>query len=421
MNYEEFLKCKLAHKSTSGFDVAEEFMNPSLFDFQAYIVRKALQFGKYAIFAECGLGKTLMQLEWAKQVNSNIGQPVLILCPLAVAEQTIEIGSEFGYTVNYYGSGSIQIVNYDQIDNIDPSFFAGIVLDESSILKNFNGQTKKKLIDQFSRTPYRLCCTATPSPNDDMEICNHAEFLDQGKTNEILAMYFTHDGGDTGVWRLKGHARKRFWNWVKTWSCFVSNPSDIGFDGSKYILPKLNLIDIEVQSPNKTMRLFNDVHVSATNFNQELRETKEVRLNEVVQIIKNNPTEQFIVWIKQNEEADYLTDRLTDFREVRGSDPSDQKKKDLMDFAHNRYRILVTKTKIAQFGLNFQNCHNQIFASLDFSFEGTYQAIRRSYRFGQTKPVNIYMITTNSMANVIGAIRQKETQFELMKYHLTTN
>jgi hypothetical protein len=176
-------------------------------------------------------------------------------------------------------------------------------------------------------------------------------------------MYFTHDGGDTGQWRLKGHARRKFWNFVKTWSCFVSNPCDLGFDGSNFILPKLNLIEVEVQSPARDGRLFNDIHVSATNFNQELRETKEARLNEALEIIKNNEG-QFIVWVKQNEEADYICERLTDYREIRGSDTVEKKERDIMDFKHEKYRILITKTKIAQYGLNLQNCHNQIFAQM---------------------------------------------------------
>lgn len=428
MNYQEFLERKLRHNTEMGFDIHEDYLNKNLFDFQKYIVRKALRNGKYAIFADCGLGKTLMQLEWANQIVRNTAMPVLILCPLAVAAQTIEEGEKFGIKVDHYSNNSInetfpniQIINYDQIDNITAYQFAGVVLDESSILKNVTGATKQKILEMFSKTPYKLCCTATPSPNDDMEICNHAEFLGQGKSSQILSMYFTHDGGETQQWRLKGHARRRFWNFVKTWSCFVSNPYDLGFDGSQYNLPKLNLIDVEVQSPIKSGRLFNDINVNATNFNQSLRETKTERMNQVIQILNDNPNDQFIVWIKQNEEGDYLSDILSDFREVRGNDSPEKKERDLMDFAHGKYRILVTKTKIAQFGLNFQNCHNQIFASLDFSFEGTYQAIRRSYRFGQKNSVNIYMITVDSMANVIGAIRQKENQFEVMKYHLTTN
>src|SRR5690606_18803688 len=279
--------------------VADKFLNPVLFDFQKYCVRKALQYGKYALFEECGLGKTLQQVEWAHQVVKHTNESVLIMCPLAVSGQTIEQARYLmGYTINRLAFGipeilpvGIYITNYEQIDNVNPSDFVGIVLDESSILKNFQGQTKKRLIEMFSKTPYKLCCTATPSPNDDTEITNHAEFLNQGRREEILAMYFTHDGGNTSEWVLKGHAKKRFWNWVKTWSLFVSNPSDIGFDGSRFQLPELIVDDIAVKVPVKQGLLFNHIPVSATNYNQELRETKELRLQEALQIIKSKPDE----------------------------------------------------------------------------------------------------------------------------------
>jgi hypothetical protein len=423
MTYEELIERKLKYNTSSGFDIPEHFLNPMLFDFQKYIVRKALANGVYAIFADCGLGKTMMQLEWAHQVSKNTAGKVLILCPLAVAGQTIEEGLKLGYDVLRVAaggviSGDIVITNYDQLDNINCDEFVGVVLDESSILKNFNGATKKKLFEKFTRTPFKLCCTATPSPNDDTEITNHAEFLRQGVSNEILAMYFTHDGGDTGTWRLKGHARKRFWSWVKTWSIFVSNPADLGFDGSRYILPGLNLNEYEVKVPSAGLKLFNDVSVSATNFNEELRKTKEARLNKVVDLV-NNSSENFIIWIKQNEEGEYLRKLLPDAVEVRGSEDPEIKEKKLLGFAKNEFRILITKAKIAQYGLNYQNCHNQVFAALDFSFESLYQAIRRSYRFGQKHEVNIHLITTDTMQNVIGAIRQKQNQFEVMKNHLT--
>jgi hypothetical protein len=423
MTYKEFIETKLQYNTESGFDIPEQFLDNNLFDFQKYIVRKALRAGRYAIFADCGLGKTLMQIVWANQVFRNTSLPVIILCPLAVSGQTIDEGAKFGYDIKRIGAGEsssgIYITNYEQLDKHSFYEYGGVVLDESSILKNFNGATKKKLLETFSKTPYKLCCTATPSPNDDMEITNHSEFLNQGKSNEILAMYFTHDGGDTGQWRLKGHARKRFWNWVKTWSSFVSNPSDLGFDGSRFILPDLILRDnYQVKVPANNFQLFNQASVSATNFNAELRKTLVARMDQVIEIV-NSSSENFIIWIKQNVEADYLMGKLPDAIEVRGSEDAEIKEKKLLGFAKNEFRILVTKTKIAQFGLNFQNCHNQVFASLDFSFESLYQAIRRSYRFGQKYPVTIHLVTTDTMQNVIGAIRQKQNQFELMKMHLT--
>src|SRR5690606_10868590 len=289
-----------------------------------------------------------------------------------------------------------------------------------SILKNEMGKIKKRCVEMFRSTPYKLCCTATPSPNDDTEITNHAEFLNQGRREEILAMYFTHNGGNTTEWVLKGHAKKRFWNWVKTWSLFVSDPSDIGFDGSDYKLPELIVHDVTVKVPVKQGMLFNHIPVSATNYNQELRETKEQRLQEVLNIVNARKTESFIVWIKQHEEADWLAQRLPsdEFREVRGSDSPQSKEQDLLDFAHNKYRILITKTKIAGIGMNFQNCHNEIFASPDFSFEQMYQAIRRMYRFGQTQSVNVWMIIADTMGNVKATLQQKQQQFEELKQYL---
>ncbi len=421
MNYTEFLQLKEKNSIQSGFQIDESFLHPLLFPFQKYIVKKALSYGKYAIFSECGTGKTLMQLEWAKHVCSNTNGSVLILCPLAVSAQTIEEGLKIDCKVSRLPvvEKGIYISNYEQIENIDASQFSGIVLDESSILKNFSGATKKKLIDLFNKTPYKLCCTATPSPNDDMEICNHAEFLNQGRREEILAMYFTHDGGETAKWRLKGHAVKKFWNFVKSWSIMCSNPSDLGFDGSQFLLPKLNLIDRVIPVPVQQGKLFNDVSVNATNFNAELRLTLVSRMDEVVTIV-NESKENFIIWIKQNVESEYLMGKI-DAKEVRGSQDTFIKEKLLLGFAHDDFRILVTKTKIACYGLNYQNCHNQIFASLDFSFEQLYQAIRRSYRFGQKHPVNIWLITTDTMQNVIQAIKEKQEQFENMKYHLTLN
>jgi hypothetical protein len=289
-------------------------------------------------------------------------------------------------------------------------------LDESSILKNFEGATKKQIIDGFKDTPYKLACTATPSPNDPMELGNHAEFLDVMGRNEMLAMYFIHDGGETAKWRLKGHAVKLFYQFVGSWAIMLNKPQDIGFTMEGYNLPSLNLIERQIVTPKRDNgSLFNDAIISATNFNQELRLTKDLRLQEVVDIVNSKPDENFIIWVKQNEEGDLLRKMLPEAKEVKGSDTNEYKEKTLLGFANNDFRILITKTKIASFGMNYQNCRNQIFASLDFSFEGLYQAIRRSYRFGQKNEVNIYLITTDTMANVNQSINNKQKQFELMQ------
>jgi DNA modification methylase len=408
MDYNQFLESKRKAHVYSGFDVGE--LNPNLFEFQKFIVKRALKAGKYAIFADCGLGKTLMQLEWAHQVYKHTNKTILILAPLAVKGQTINEAIKFKIPID-----GIEINNYEQLDNIESQKYSGIVLDESSILKNFEGETKKKIIDLFKLTPYKLACTATPSPNDPMELGNHAEFLDVMGRNEMLAMYFVHDGGETSKWRLKGHAVKLFYQFVGTWSIMLNKPNDIGFQMQDYDLPSLNLIEKQIITKKRDNGLlFNDAIISATNFNQELRFTKIERLDEVAKIV-NNSTDNFIIWIKQNEEGELLKKLIPEAIEVKGSDSNEYKEKMLLGFANNQFRVLITKTKIASFGLNYQNCNNQIFASLDFSFEGLYQAIRRSYRFGQKQAVNIYLITTDTMSNVKQSIDNKQKQFELMQ------
>ncbi len=414
-DYLNFLEKKQKKHIQSGFEVDEKQLNNLMFPFQKFIVKRALKAGKYAIFADCGLGKTLMQLEWANQVNKHTNKPVLILAPLAVVGQTKQEGFKFGINMD-----SIHVNNYEQLENIDFNIYSGIVLDESSILKNYEGSTKKLIIDLFKKTPYKLACTATPSPNDPMELGNHSEFLDVMNRNEMLAMYFVHDGGETAKWRLKGHAVKLFYQFVGSWSIMLNKPQDIGFEMNGYDLPKLNLIENQiVTSKRNNGSLFNDAIISATNFNQELRLTKIERLDEVVKIINSKPDENFIIWIKQNEEGDLLKKLLPEAKEVKGSDTNEWKEKTLLGFANNEFRILITKTKIASFGMNYQNCRNQIFASLDFSFEGLYQAIRRSYRFGQKNEVNIYLITTDTMSNVNEAINKKQKQFEIMQNEMS--
>lgn len=412
MSYKLFLDAKKIKIKESGFDVVSSELNQNLFDFQKFIVSKALKAGKYAIFADCGLGKTLMQLEWAYQVEKRTRKPVLIIAPLAVTGQTIGEGEKFGISVDH-------IVNYEQLEKIDCSVFSGVVIDESSILKNFDGAYRNLIIQKFHATPYKLACTATPSPNDVMELGNHAEFLNLMSRSEMLATYFVHDGGETAKWRLKGHSVDSFWKWVSSWSMMLSKPSDIGFDSEGYELPELKIIEKEVKTSNRNNgTLFNDIAVSAIDFNKELKITLIDRIEKVEQIV-NNSRENFIVWVKQNEESASLKKLIPGSVEVKGSDDVEYKKNKLLGFAKNEFRVLITKAKIAQFGLNYQNCHNQIFASFDFSFESLYQAIRRSYRFGQKHPVNIYLITTDTMQNVVESIKKKQSQFEQMQKQMT--
>jgi hypothetical protein len=351
-----------------------------------------------------------MQLSWAEAVARHMNGRVLILAPLAVRAQTIAEAERFGIDMSM-----IHVNNYEQIDNIDCAKYVGVVLDESSILKNFEGATKTLIVESFKNTPYKLACTATPSPNDPMELGNHADFLDVMGRNEMLAMYFVHDGGETAKWRLKGHAIDTFYRFIGSWSIMLSKPSDIGFNAEGYSLPPLNLIERTIATEKRDNgQLFNETAISATNFNQELRLTKVSRLSEVVDIV-NASDESFIIWVKQNEEGEYLRKAITDAIEVKGSDTTEYKESRLLGFARGEFRVLITKAKIAQFGMNFQNCRNQVFASVDFSFEGLYQSIRRSYRFGQKNEVNIYMITTDTMQNVVESINRKQEQFKYMQ------
>ena len=414
MNYKEFLKTKKKSFLESGFEINESELNINLFDFQKYIVKRALKCGRFAIFADCGLGKTLMQLSWANAVFVHTGMKVLILAPLAVSGQTKQEALKFGITLDCF-----DIINYEQLDNIDVSIYSGVVLDESSILKNYNGSTKQKILDLFKFHKYKLACTATPSPNDHIELGNHAEFLNVITSKEMVSIFFINDAFNKdhtiSKWRLKKHSTKDFWNWVSSWSLMVSNPSDLGFLGDGYVLPELfmNELQIEVKKQSNG-KLFNDINVSATDFYKELKVTQENRVKAVAEIL-NNSNENFIVWVKSNDEETELLSLVPDAISVNGSCNPEVKEKRLLGFANNEFRVLVTKTKIAQFGLNYQNCKNQIFLSFDFSFEGLYQAIRRSWRFGQKNNVNITLVTVETKGNVIESIKEKQLKFENMQ------
>ena len=407
MNYEELLNRKKKKAQATGFEA--NYLPQFLFHFQKHIVKKALQIGRYAIFADCGLGKTAMQLVWAANVVNHTKGEVLIFAPLAVVDQTKEEAAKFDIPMT-----GITVINYEQIDNIDCSIYSGIVLDESSILKNFTGKYKRKIISEFDETPYKLACTATPSPNDLNEIGNHSEFLNHLTARDMRSKWFVRDEGMNN-YRLKGHAKKSFYGWISSWATMITKPQDLGFQDEGYDLPDLNFIEKEVKRENREdMLLFPSGHVNATAFNKELRLTINERFEEVAKIA-NASKDQFIVWVNQNAEADKALELIPDAVDVRGSDKPSHKAKKLLDFAKGKFRVLVTKKKIAQFGLNYQNCHNQIFASLDFSFEGLYQAIRRSYRFGQKNNVNIYLITTDTMQNVVDSINRKQIQFKEMQ------
>ncbi len=412
--YQDFLKQKEKTFINSGFDISYDELNVNMFDFQKYAVKTALMKGRFALFFDCGLGKTLMQLEWAKHVSNHTNKPTLVLAPLAVSSQTINEGSKFGIDVSSYGSGKIQITNYEQLKNIDCSAFGGVVLDESSILKGRDGKLSRLIIDSFKQTPYKLACTATPSPNDHMELGQHSEFIGAMSYLEMLSMFFVHDGGETSKWRLRKHAKDNFWKYVCTWSMSMDKPQTLGFQACGYDLPEIEYIEHIIPVYNDKNTLFGDVAVSATELNRDLKRSMNDRINKAVDLVNSN-NEQWIVWGLQNAETYQLSKRLDNSFNVQGADKPEYKADKLNGFAKGEFKTLITKTSIAGFGRNYQNCHNMVFCSYDFKFEEFYQAVRRCYRFGQKNKVKVHILIPESQVNVRKSILEKQKKhFEMI-------
>lgn len=427
MEYKEFLKTKRKTFIESGFKIDETKLNKHLFAFQKFVVSIALFKGKFAIFADCGLGKTLMQLAWAEQVSSKTKKPVLILSPLAVVPQTIDEGTKFGINIQVFTIDSEidEITNYEQLKNIDVSKYSGVVLDESSILKGRDGKLSSLIIEMFKQTPYKLCCTATPSPNDHMELGQHSEFLGAMSYLEMLAMFFVHDGGETSKWRLRKHAKDAFWKYVSEWSIAIDKPSTLGFHSENYDLPEIEFIEHIIPVENKSGNLFGDVAVSATELHQDLNRSFDARIQKTVELVNSN-NEQWIVWCLKNIESDTLSKLLSDSVNVQGSDSPEYKAKNLNGFAKKEFKTLITKTSIASFGMNYQQACHMLFTSYDFKFEQFYQAVRREYRFGQKRKVFVHILVPESQTNVRQAILEKQKQHteritEMAKYSAETN
>jgi len=411
ISYDSFINNKRATMPSSGFIVDRETLHESLFDFQKDIDRWALRRGRAAIFAGTGLGKTRMQIEWAMKVHQLSGGDVLLLAPLAVAAQTIREGAVLGYDITMCRSQDdvrpgLNIANYEMLHHFEPILFEGVVLDESSILKSFTGKMRTELIESFSFTPYRLACTATPAPNDYMEIGNHAEFLGVMSRTEMLSMYFVHDGGETQKWRLKGHAEDTFWKWVASWGVVLEKPSDLGYLDDGYILPPLTITDHVIDAEGELAK-------TLSQRQKARRETAEERVAACAEIV-NASDQTFLVWCDLNVESEMLTKAIPGAVEVKGSDKAAHKEKALLDFAAGKIRVLVTKPKIAGFGMNWQHCADMAFVGLSDSFEQVFQAIRRCYRFGQTRPVNVTMITSSREGATAENIKRKETDFRKM-------
>jgi superfamily II DNA or RNA helicase len=418
MTYKEFLASKRFVLESSGFDIDKTELNPMLYEFQKDIVRWALKKGKACIFADCGLGKTPMQLSWAYQVHKHTGGKILILAPLAVAEQTRREAEKFGYDAKVVEEQSecidgINITNYEKLDRFVANEFIGVVLDESSILKSYSGKVRTAIIQNFHDTTYKLACTATPAPNDYMELSNHSEFCGVMTRAEMLSMFFVHDGGQTSKWRLKGHAVDVFWQWLATFSVFIDNPVNIGYKVAGYDLPQLNIQEIIVDGNEPIKET-----LTLTERRQARKDSLTLRCEKAAEIA-NNSDEQWLIWCDLNDESAKLHEVINDSVEVKGSDKPEHKSNSMIGFSEGKIKCLVTKPSIAGFGMNWQNCHNMIFTGLSDSYEQFYQAVRRCYRFGQKKPVNVYIIISAKEGCVKENIERKQADFLKMQREMT--
>jgi DNA modification methylase len=418
MDYNTFLQTKRAGATTAGIEVSLSEINETLFPFQRVLVQWALRKGRAALFADTGLGKSFMQLEWARLT----GQRALIIAPLSVARQTVNEARKIGIEAHYTRSGDdlingINITNYEMLDHFQATDFGAVVLDESSILKSLDGKTKAKLIEMFANCPYRLCATATPAPNDIAELANHAEFLGIMSRQEMLAMFFVHDSNHTAHagWRLKKHAEEPFYRWLASWSMSVKKPSDLGdFDDSGYNLPALSVEPVIVETEYvPDGKLFYTGLSGIQDRSQARKGTVEERVQKAVELVQGND-EQWILWCGRNDESTLLHKLIPDSVEIIGSDSPDRKIQAIEAFQEGRYRVLVTKAKIAGYGINLQNCHNMAFVGIGDSFESYYQCIRRCYRFGQERPVNVKIILSEIEQEIYANVMRKEGEAQIM-------
>jgi DNA modification methylase len=420
-DYEAFLASKQVHAPATGFDCGP--VNAAAKPFQADIVRWALKRGRAAIFADTGLGKTFMQLEWARHVAENHGK-VLILAPLAVAAQTVREAAKFGVHgvahVHAPSGDMIQVTNYEKLHKFNPADYAGVVLDESSILKSYMGKTKRAIIDAFKGTRFKLACTATPAPNDHLELGNHAEFLEVMDSNEMISRWFLNDTMKAGGYRLKKHAAKDFWRWVASWAVSVTMPSDLGYSDDGYILPKLTIeshtvaVDITSDTGGRLMRV---PDMSSTAIHRELKRTTADRAAKVAEIVA--APGQWLVWCYSDYEADALLKAIPEALDIRGSQTEAAREATLNDFTDGRLRVFISKPQLSGFGMNWQHCNQVAFVGLSYSFESYYQAIRRVWRFGQQRPVICHIVQAETEGALVATIESKEKEFRAMRQEMT--
>lgn len=418
MNYENFIGAKLGTVSYIGID-SSSMRDYAMFPHQHDLTAWALRRGRAAIFADTGLGKSRIQLAWADTICRETGGNVLILAPLAVAEQTREEGASIGVDVTHAREArdvrsGIVITNYDRLHKFDATQFVGVVLDESSIIKHHAAKTLQTLLDTFIATPFKLCATATPAPNDWTELGNHAQFLGIRSRSEMLAEFFIHDGGDTQTWRLKGHARQVFWRWVASWGAMLRSPADLGYDASAYALPQLNVYQHTVETEH------NPAHGLFAMEAQTLMERRGARRNSLIERVQacanmvNSDRKPWVVWCDLNAEGEALTAAIDGAVQIAGADDSDVKEKRLHDFAHGKIRVLVSKPSICGFGLNWQHCARMAFVGVTDSFEAYYQSVRRCWRFGQKRPVDVHIFASQQEGAVVANLKRKESDAAAM-------
>lgn len=421
MSYAEFLARKAVADPPTGLDTIPP-LPEALFPFQRDMVRWALRRGRAAIFAGTGLGKSLMELAWADALHRAAGINTLLLTPLAVAAQMVREAEKFGLPARQVRSQEdcgpgVNITNYAKLPHFDLSRFGAVVLDESSILKAHDGKTRAALIEACQSIPFRLAATATPAPNDFMELGNHAEFLGVMGFAEMLAMFFVHDGGETQKWRLKGHAQSDFWRWMCSWAVMLRRPSDLGYEDGAFALPPLythqHTVAVPYEPDVETGLLF---PVEASSMGERLAARRGSIADRVdaASALVNGDGRPWVCWCNLNAESDALAAAIPGAVEVRGSDGEDAKEAALDAFSRGQTRVLVTKPSIAGFGMNWQHCRNTVFVGLSDSFEQVFQATRRFWRFGQTEPVHVHFVTAETEGAVVANIRRKEADAELM-------
>ena len=421
--YQEFLISKALRPIAAGYEDDPE-PHPAMFPHQRDAFRFLIRLGRAAAFLDTGLGKALLALHWAQTVAEREGRPVLIFAPLAVAQQFVREGAKFDVPCRYVrdrgeiGPG-VNATNYDRLDHFSPDDLAGVVLDESGILKSFAGSTKRALIEFGLPLRFRLCCTATPAPNDHMELGNHAAFLGIMSANDMLQRWFVNDTSEASqTWRLKGHAERSFWDWLATWAFSCSKPSDLGYPDEGFALPRLDLIKHVVNvdiTQDRGDTLFRLAAIGSMDLHREKRLTLDERVEKIAEVVAGQPDETWLIWCHANVEADALAASIRNAVEVRGSMPADLKERRIVDFSEGRSQILITKPRIAAYGLNLQLCARMAFVGVNYSFEESYQAIRRCWRFGQKRPVEVHVVLAPTEAGVWDAVVREHGQHDAMK------